>query len=158
MRILGIDPGIERTGWAVIDAARGASKALAYDCIITGRGLPLETRLVTIFTNLRRIIKTHKPRQSAIEKLYFSANVKTALTVGHARGVVLLALALENLPVFHYNPLEIKLAVSGYGRADKSQVKKMVNFLLHLDAKIKIDDVSDALAVALTHAAIKKPE
>lgn len=158
MQILGIDPGIERTGWAVIRCSKGQCEALSYGCITTARSQSTELRLNDLFDKMSAVIAQFDPQEAAIEELFFNKNVKTALVVGHARGVVLLALARKLVPLFHYTPLEVKLSVAGYGRADKGQVQDMIKILLHLTKVPKPDDVADALAVALTHAAVSKPK
>ena len=152
MKILGIDPGIGRTGWGIINHKHGSTSSLIYDCITTKPKLLLEKRLLTLYEEISKIIELNKPNQAAIEKLFFNTNAKTAMSVGHARGVVLLALTKNKIPCFHYTPLQVKIAVTSYGRADKRQIQQMVQTLLKLDEIPKPDDVSDALAIALTHA------
>lgn len=156
MRILGIDPGVERTGWGIILYSKNTSVSVDYGCIKTSRRLSTERRLETLYSALNKIIKNYKPQESAIEKLFFNINTKTALTVGQARGVVLLALSQNNIRITHYSPQEIKSATTGYGKADKKQVQLMIKTLLKLDEIPSPDDVSDALAVALTHAYSRK--
>lgn len=159
MRILGIDPGIGRTGWGVVQMVplSGSKWQMANcGCIETSKDLPLEKRLESIFEQLTRIIKEEKPDAIAVEELFFNTNAKTALIVGQARGVILLSAAEANLPVAVYTPLQVKIAITGYGRAEKTQVEKMVMRQLHLQAKPKYDDISDALAIALTHAFSRK--
>ncbi len=152
MRILGIDPGIGRTGWGVIVANGKMVQTIAFGCIETSPKLLLTERIIEIFSTVEKLIKTHKPDVIAIEELFFNTNAKTALTVGQARGVVLLAASLCQVPVFVYTPLQVKTAVTGYGRADKKQIEHMVKMLLRLTRLPKHDDTSDALAIALTHA------
>ena len=156
MLILGIDPGIGRTGWGVIEVQKSKIKAQSYGCIETFLKDSLEQRLVQLYEEINKIINEHKPDALAIEELFFNTNAKTALIVGQARGVVLLAAAQKNLPVAVYTPLQVKIAVTGYGRAEKGQVEKMIMTLLQISKKPKYDDISDALAVALTHAYSRK--
>ncbi|MBI4084717.1 MAG: crossover junction endodeoxyribonuclease RuvC [Candidatus Levybacteria bacterium] len=164
MRILGIDPGIGRTGWGAIEVQKLALrrrsgqelKAQSYGCVETLLKDSLEQRLVQLYEEINKIINEYKPDELAIEELFFNTNAKTAFIVGQARGVVLLAAAQKNLPVTVYTPLQVKIAVTGYGRAEKRQVEKMVMTLLSLSKKPKYDDTSDALAVALTHAYSRK--
>ena len=151
MIVLGIDPGTAITGYGLIREENGQAVALAYGAITTSSDLPLPDRLKLIQRDLAAIIEQHRPDQSAVEQLFFNKNVRTALAVGHARGVVLLTLAQANLPIYEYTPLEVKLAVTGYGRADKAQVQQMVTLLLGLSKVPKPDDVADALAIALCH-------
>lgn len=152
MKILGIDPGIGRTGWGVIEVERGELKVEKYGCIETSMKLSLEERLKEIHDNISRIITDLSPNALAIEELFFQNNAKTALVVGQARGVVLLAAAQHGLSVGEYTPLEVKVAVTGYGKAVKDQVGQMVKTILRLQAIPKPDDTADALAIAITHA------
>lgn len=152
MRILGIDPGIGRTGWGVVEVQSSKLKVQSYGCVETSMEQPLEKRLEQLYREICDIINEHKPDSLAIEELFFNTNAKTALVVGQARGVILLAAAQQNLPVAVYTPLQVKIAVAGYGRAEKKQVEKMVMTILKLAKKPKFDDTSDALAIALTHA------
>lgn len=156
VKILGIDPGIGRTGWGIVEARGAKLEVRSYGCIETDKSLSLEKRLSVLFDRLLEILEKEKPEEAAVEELFFSKNVKTAMSVGHARGVALLSLAKAKLPVFEYSPSEVKLAVTGYGSAEKRQVEKMMMLTLKLSQKPKIDDTSDALAVALTHAFSRK--
>jgi crossover junction endodeoxyribonuclease RuvC len=151
VKILGIDPGVARTGWGIVKDKGGEPTRCSSGCIETPAKLHLQERLTQLYDGICRIIKEEKPSEAAVEQLYFKKNVKTALAVGHARGVVLLAIAQHNIPIFHYNPLEIKVATTGYGKADKTQVQKMMKALLSLKEVPEPDDVADALAVAVTH-------
>lgn len=159
MKILGIDPGTSRLGYGIIEEAGQAYKAIEYDCFMpktknrgSAKNIQAEARqLLEIFEFLRELIRKYKPDSLAIEKLFFNQNVTTALSVGQASGVVKLAAALEDLPIFTYTPLEIKMALTGYGRADKGQIQQMTKVLLKLDKIPKIDDTADALAVAICH-------
>ena len=152
MRILGIDPGIARCGWAVINSEHSVVKSIDYDCIETDSKLSTEKRLSKIYSQVSALIKKHKPDVLSIEDLFFGANSKTAFVVGQARGVILLAAAENKLKVSIYSPLEVKMAVTGYGRADKNQVAQMVKVILKLEKMPKLDDTTDALAIALAEA------
>ena len=152
MRILGIDPGIGRTGWGVIDVEGQKLNVITYGCIETPTGMKTEKRLQVIHQEISRVITEYIPSAFAIEDLFFNTNAKTALVVGQARGVILLAASQHNLSIGVYTPLQVKIAVSGYGRADKKQVGHMVKTILKLDTIPKPDDTTDALAIALTHA------
>ena len=156
MRILGIDPGIARTGWGVIDSQGSKLKVQSYGCFETSPKKTTSERLVEIHNFILKIIKEQKPDELAIEELFFNTNAKTAFIVGQARGVILLAGALASIPNFIYTPLQVKIAVSGYGRAEKSQVGQMVKTILCLKTIPKPDDTTDALAIALTHAFSRK--
>lgn len=152
MRILGVDPGIARTGWGVITVESSKLKVQNYNCIETSARLASSQRLKYIYDSVMNIIKEHKPDVLAVEELFFNTNAKTAFIVGQARGVILLASAKQNLAISIYTPLQVKIAVTGYGRADKFQTGQMVKTILKLKDIPKPDDVTDALAVALTHA------
>jgi len=152
MVVLGIDPGTAITGYGLIEEdQQGNLEAVAYGVITTPTGMSLEHRLQVIYQQLKELIHLHQPVSGAVEKLFFQRNVKTAMSVGHARGVVLLALTECGAPVSSYSPVEIKQAVSGYGGADKNQVQQMVKALLNLDEIPRPDDAADALAVAICH-------
>jgi crossover junction endodeoxyribonuclease RuvC len=152
MRILGIDPGIARLGWGIITDNQGKMELVDFGCFETKSDLPEHARLKNIYNFLTGLIKIHKPDVLSIEELFFAANAKTALTVGQARGVALLAATLADLEIASYTPLQIKQALSGYGRADKHQMQMMVKSLLNLKVVPKSDDAADALAVAIAHA------
>jgi crossover junction endodeoxyribonuclease RuvC len=156
MRVLGIDPGIARTGWAILDERNGKIEALAYDCFETKASEETANRLEKIHKEVKRLIKKYSPENVAIEELFFNTNAKTAFVVGQARGVIFLACSQEKIKSFCYTPLQIKMAVSGYGRAEKKQVAKMVNAILKLKDIPKLDDTSDAIAVGLTHLFSRK--
>jgi crossover junction endodeoxyribonuclease RuvC len=151
MLAIGIDPGIARTGYGLVRETETGLASVAYGVIETPAGSPLPHRLQTIYRELRALLKLHGPVSGAVEKLYFARNVTTAMTVGQARGVALLALADAGVTVSEYTPLEIKQAVSGYGRADKPQMQAMVRTLLELAEIPRPDDAADALAVAICH-------
>ena len=152
MIILGIDPGLATIGYGVISSESGKSKSIDHGAVITKAGLLLERRLELIYEHINDIIEKHKPDAMAIEELFFNKNVKTAIDVAHARGVILLSAAKHGLNIYEYTPLQIKQSVVGYGRAEKHQVMYMVKLLLGLNEVPKPDDTADALAVALCHA------
>lgn len=152
MIILGVDPGIGRCGWGVINFEKSKLEVLDYGCIETKPNSPVEERLFIINSEIEKIIRKNKPKALSIEELFFSTNAKTAFIVGQARGVVLLLAGKNKLPVAIYTPLQVKMALSGYGRADKNQIGQMVKTILKLEVIPKIDDTTDALAVAITHA------
>jgi len=151
MKILGIDPGTAITGWAVIEAGSGPPKSIAFGSIQPeSKNLP--ERLKTIHRNLKQLIGLYKPDAISIEELFFASNAKTAISVGQARGVILLTASLSGIPVASYTPLVVKQTVCGDGKADKKQVGKMVALTLRLRSVPQPDDTADALAIALTHA------
>lgn len=157
MRILGIDCGTERTGYGLIDSDGRAHRMIAAGAIETRSKEPLQNRLLTIAEQLRRVIGAHAPDSAAVEEVFYAQNVKTALKLSHARGVVLLTIAEAGIPLGEYSPLEIKTSVVGYGRAEKHQVKIMVHSLLGLDTVIESEDACDAIAVAICHATRATP-
>ncbi|MCP4481206.1 MAG: crossover junction endodeoxyribonuclease RuvC [bacterium] len=150
MKILGIDPGTAIVGWGVIEKGTNINP-IAYDSIMTSKKLKLPDRLLQIHTELSHIIKTYQPDVAAVEELFFVKNVTTGMSVSHARGVILLALNQAGVEIFEYKPMQIKQAVTGYGRADKRQVQQMVKATMGLKEIPKPDDTADALAVALCH-------
>lgn len=152
MKILGIDPGIGITGIGVIETIGNRTTMLDCGPITTPPNTPLPQRLVEIYDKLSRIITHYKPDAVAIEELFFNKNVSTALIVGQARGVAVLCAAQAKVPLTSYTPSEIKVAVAGYGKADKYQVGQMVKSLLKLEEVPKPDDVADALAIAICHS------
>lgn len=156
MIILGIDPGIGRTGWGVITKTSDGVSLNGYGCIQTESDLTASTRLLFIFREMNRLIEEYKPDIAALEKLFFNTNVTTAIGVGQARGVVMLALARIGIPIEEYTPLQVKQAVAGYGKATKEQVQRMVKMLLRLTSIPKPDDAADALAAAMTLSASLK--
>jgi crossover junction endodeoxyribonuclease RuvC len=151
MIVLGIDPGTATTGYGVVTDRDSQPSMVTYGAILTPAGQALPDRLITIHNEVLRLIDEYHPEQAAVEQLFFNKNVRTALAVGHARGVVLLALAERNVPIFEYTPLEVKQAVTGNGRADKKQIQEMIKILLELDKIPKPDDAADALAIAVCH-------
>lgn len=151
MRILGIDPGYAILGWGVVDVEGNRFKAVAYDSILTDKDTPMPERLQQLYNGLNEIIEKYKPDEASIEELYFNNNAKTAIMVGEARGIAVLACVNGGLKIGEYTPLQIKQALVGYGRADKKQVQIMVKTILNLDAVPKPDDTADALAAAVCH-------
>lgn len=156
MRILGIDPGIARCGWGIITINNSQLTVNNFGCVETKAREGVERRLLIIYKEIIKLITKYKPDAIAIEELFFTNNAKTAFIVGEARGVIILASATQNIPVSTYTPLQVKLGITGYGRAEKNQIGQMVKTLLKLKEIPKPDDVADALAVALTHAFTKK--
>lgn len=152
LRILGIDPGFGRSGYGVIEVQGQKQTALVYGCVETAPHTATGVRLKEIYERMRTIMESYKPDIVAIEQLFFARNVSTAFTASEARGVVVLAAELAGIAQVQYTPLQVKQAVVGYGRAEKSQVQEMVRVLLGLRELPKPDDAADALAVALTHA------
>jgi len=153
MRILGIDPGTGRMGFGVIDTHMdGKLEMIDAGVITTEANSPDAERLEEIYSAVDEIIKLHKPHVMSIEKLFFVRNITTAMTVSQARGVALLAGQQGGLDIFEYTPLQIKQAVTGYGKADKNQVQEMVKVILKLKSIPKQDDCADALACAITHS------
>ena len=150
--ILGIDPGLADTGFGVIKKQADKLKMVDYGCIKTKSTQPLAHRLAEIHQSLNQLIKTYRPSVISIEKLFFCKNLKTAIAVGQARGVVLLSAGQHHLTVKEFTPLEVKLALTGYGKASKTQVKQMVKTVLNLAQLPKSDDAADALACAVCSA------
>ncbi|MBN1483913.1 MAG: crossover junction endodeoxyribonuclease RuvC [Chloroflexia bacterium] len=150
MRILGIDPGTARMGWGLVEGDRDPV-LVAYGTLTTPAGQVLAERLLILLQELREVLSSHQPTAAALEEIFFARNVRTAFSVGQARGVALVAMAEAGLPVYEYSPLEVKQAVTGYGRAEKRQVQEMVRTLLSLDEIPRPDDAADALAVAICH-------
>lgn len=149
-RILGIDPGFGRVGFGVIEGSGHAWKSIDYGCIETQPSSDFLSRLETIHKEITKILGRHHPTHAAVEQLFFAKNAKTAIQVGEARGTILLTLQQAGLPIFEYTPLQVKQAVTGYGKADKKQIQDMVRLTLHLPKMPLQDDAADALAVALT--------
>ncbi|MBE0408166.1 MAG: crossover junction endodeoxyribonuclease RuvC [Anaerolineales bacterium] len=152
MLVMGIDPGTASTGYGLVrENQDGSLSAVDFGVISTPSSSAMPERLLQLFNALQEILHHHSPHCGAVEKLYFSRNVKTAMSVGQARGVALLALAKGKIPAGEYTPREIKQAVVGYGNADKKQVQEMVKAILGLDELPQPDDAADALAVAICH-------
>ena len=156
---LGIDPGTATTGYGLVRLTRdGDLVAVSYGILSTPKDASPSARLEMLFDQLNDLLKEHKPDTAAVEKLFFQTNVKTALAVGQARGVILLCIQKAGLEPFEYTPNEVKHAVAGYGGADKRQVQDMVRALLQLEKIPKPDDAADALAIAITHLNTKRYE
>jgi crossover junction endodeoxyribonuclease RuvC len=154
MIILGIDPGTARLGYGLIRKPKGKKgkiKAVDYGCIVTNPNLLPGERLRKINNELNKLIKKYKPNVLAVENIYFFKNLKTAMPVSQAKGVVLLCAAKKKIPVYEFTPLQVKMAVSGYGKAEKKQVQRMIKVLLSLEEVPKMDDAADALGVALCY-------
>ena len=155
MRILGIDPGFGRMGWAVIEGTRSRQVLVECGCLETSPKDSLNVRLEEVYDHVVDLCERFKPDEAAVEDLFFFKNQKTVMAVGQARGVTLLAIVKQKVACFSYTPLEIKNTVAGYGRADKKQVQMMVKATLRLNAVPKPDDAADACAAALTHMFMK---
>ncbi len=150
--ILGIDPGTAITGYGLVaEDTSGGVRLVRYGAFLTQADVPMPARLLSLYQQVTTLIREAKPDALAIEELFFSRNVTTALTVGQARGVVLLAAAQADLPVFEYKPAEVKQALAGYGRADKAQIQAMLRLMLGLADVPRPDDAADAIAVAICH-------
>lgn len=151
MLVLGIDPGTATTGYGLIREEERGPVLVAYGTILTRAGTPMPQRLVQLYEEMTQLIALHRPETGAVEKLFFQRNVSTAMTVGQARGVALLVMAQAGLSVGEYNPNDVKMAVAGYGSADKQQMQGMVRAILNLKEVPRPDDAADALAVAICH-------
>lgn len=151
MRILGLDPGTASTGYGIIDVDEGRLSLVKFGVIKTPARQEASKRLQTIYQELNQLIAEFQPDMCAVEEVFFGRNITTAISVGQARGVLLLALANNNIPTSEYSPPRIKEAVTGYGKADKAQVQMMVRNLLDLEETPRPDDAADGLAVAITH-------
>lgn len=151
MRILGIDPGLAIVGYGIIDKDYNSYKTVAYDAVLTAAHTPIENRIKIIYDEVSLLIAQYKPDVMSIEELFFNNNAKTALAVGQARGVILLAAVERGIPIYEYTPLQVKQALTGYGRASKMQIQQMMKSLLGLREIPKPDDVADALAIAVCH-------
>ena len=151
MRILGIDPGIAIVGFGLIEAERGQTKLLNYGAITTPAGLPLARRLVQIEQDMEALIAQLKPDAIAVEELFFSNNITTGIAVAHGRGIILCTAEKSGVPLYEYTPMQVKQAVTGYGKALKPQMQEMTRKLLRLRQVPKPDDTADALALAICH-------
>jgi crossover junction endodeoxyribonuclease RuvC len=153
MKILGIDPGTATTGFGLI--TKEGPKLTKIDCgvISTSKDLDMPKRLSILFNDLQEIVQTHKPDVMSVEKLFFTNNITTAMTVSQARGIVLLVASQNNIPIAEYTPLQVKMSATGYGKATKKQVQEMVKKILKLSVIPKPDDAADALAIAICHSA-----
>ena len=152
MRILGIDPGFATVGFGLVEAERGQVHMVTYGAITTPAGLPLSRRLYQIGTDMEDLISQLKPDVISIEELFFNTNITTGIAVAHGRGVILYAAEKFGIPLYEYTPSQVKLAVTGYGKAEKRQVMEMTKRLLKLKSVPRPDDAADALALALCHA------
>ena len=152
MIIMGIDPGLATTGYGLIQHTNNQFRAIQYGIIRTESKWSMPDRLLKISECLKTLIDQYQPGTAAVEELFFNTNVKTALLVGQARGVIVLTAAQQGLPVYEYTPLQVKQGVAGYGRAEKKQVQIMVKTLLNLKEIPRPDDAADALAIAVCHA------
>ena len=152
MIILGIDPGYAIMGWGVVRKEGSRVSPLAYGAVTTDKDTPMPQRLKHLYSGLMDVISEYHPEEASIEKLFFNTNATTAIGVGEARGIAILACANSGLEIFEYTPLEIKTSITGFGRAEKKQVQSMVTKLLGLEKVPKPDDVADALAAALCHS------
>lgn len=150
--VLGVDPGIAITGYGVVRQNQDVLEPVAYGVITTPAGWPLPRRLQHLYDEMVALIGTYRPVEASVEELFFARNARTALAVGHARGVILLALANAGLSIYEYTPLQVKQAITGYGRASKEQMQEMVRLLLQLEEIPRPDDAADALAMAICHA------
>ena len=151
MIVLGIDPGYALMGWGVVEAEGSRMKLINYGCIETKAGVPMQNRLRTLQLGVRDLLNIYRPDDVAFEELFFARNVTTALMVGAARGAAIIAAAEYTNNLYEYTPMQIKQAITGYGKADKKQIQQMVKLLLKLDEIPKPDDAADAIACAITH-------
>ncbi len=152
MRILGIDPGLGTMGWGVIETDGVKHRLIQYGALLTQPGQPMPQRLRVIFKGVNQLMETFRPEDVAFEELFFSKNITTGMAVSAARGVALVAVAEKTDNLFEYTPMQIKQAITGYGKADKHQIQMMVRLMLGMDETPRPDDAADALAVAITHA------
>ena len=151
MRVIGIDPGLARMGYGVIEVRGRDNVAVCYGCIESGKDVPAPARLLHIYDELSGLFEKYQPEHIAVEKLFFSKNITSAMGVSEARGVILLLAGQKEIPVTEYTPNQVKQAITGSGRADKRQVQDMITRLLRLDSVPKPDDAADALSIALCH-------
>ncbi len=151
MIVLGIDPGIAITGCAIVKEEKGKHILLHHEVITTPANKNQAERLLLLYDLFILLIKSYKPDVAALETLIFNTNVTTAFSVGQARGVILLALSQSKIPTSEYTPIQVKMCITGYGRADKKQIQQMVKNILKLPSILTPDDVADAAAIALTH-------
>lgn len=151
MRILGIDPGIAIVGFGLIEADRSRTQLLNYGAITTPAGLPLARRLVQIEQDMEALIAQLKPDAIAVEELFFSNNITTGIAVAHGRGIILCTAEKSGVPLYEYTPMQVKQAITGYGKAVKKQIQEMTRIMLHLESVPKPDDTADALGMAIAH-------
>ena len=156
VRVLGVDPGYDRVGVAIVEKTKEGEQLVFSDCITTPTSDSFAERIRAVGESVANIIEKHTPDVLAIEKTFFSKNQKTAIAVSEARGVILYEAARAELSIFEYSPPEVKVAVTGYGNSDKGQIAEMVPKLISIEKKIAFDDEFDAIAVALTHLATDK--
>jgi crossover junction endodeoxyribonuclease RuvC len=156
LRVLGLDPGTATTGWAVISEKNGEFTAIAYGCIETKKNKSDEERILEIAEDLKKIILKYRPREAAIEKLFYFKNQKTIIEVAQSRGALLLTLGQNRVKIASYTPLQVKQALTGYGRAEKKQVQLMTKNILRLKSIPKPDDTADAIAIAICHLNSRK--
>jgi crossover junction endodeoxyribonuclease RuvC len=156
VRVLGVDPGTATTGWAVIEEKSGCLCPVAYGHIQTPKKDSESMRLLEITNDLEKIIKKYRPKEAAIEKIFFFKNQKTVIPISQSRGAIILTLEQKSVKVFGYTPLQVKQAITGYGRADKKQVQLMAKNILSLKAIPKPDDAADAIAIAICHLNSRK--
>lgn len=156
LRVLGLDPGTATTGWAILSEKKGEIFAEAFGHISTEKNTAEAKRILEINKDLLAIIKKYKPQEAAVEKLFFFKNKKTIIEVGQSRGALLLTLEQNHVKIFGYTPLQVKQAITGYGRADKRQMQLMVKNILRLKEIPKPDDTADAIAIALCHINSRK--
>lgn len=153
MRCLGLDPGTATLGWGIVEEdGAGGLRMIDYGTLTTPKTMPFPLRLQSLYEGVTDIIARYHPDTAGVEELFFAKNVTTAISVSHARGVILLALANAGLPIGEYRPMAVKQAVTGYGHADKAQIQEMVRIQLGLDSIPKPDDAADALAIAICHS------
>jgi crossover junction endodeoxyribonuclease RuvC len=157
MIIIGIDPGLARLGFGVIEAAKGDLRVVCYGCIETsGKDLSASKRLLKIYIEMEALFKKYQPSHISLEKLFFTKNISSAMGVSEVRGIILLAAEQQTIPITEYTPNQVKQAVTGSGRADKRQMQEMIKRLLHLDEIPTPDDAADALSIALCHIHIMR--
>lgn len=152
MIVLGIDPGIATVGFGSIESCNGTTRVIRYGVISTPAGIPLSRRLSIIYHDMEDLIRTLHPDEMAVEELFFNTNLTTGISVAHGRGVILLSAEQLGVPIYEYTPMQVKLAVTGYGKATKKQVMQMTQRLLRLEKLPRPDDAADALGIALCHA------
>lgn len=156
LRVLGIDPGTATTGWAILEEKNGKTSPLAYGHISTCKRNCDDKRILEISENLKEIIKKYKPQEASVEEIFFFKNQKTVITVSQARGAILLTLRQNNVKVSNYTPLQVKQALTGYGRAEKKQMQLMTKEILNLEKLPTPDDTADAIAIAICHINSRK--
>ena len=156
MFVIGIDPGLARVGYGVIEVENHRYEPVCCGCVETAKDLSTSERLLQVYTEISSLVERYPPTHIAVEKLFFSKNITSAMSVSEARGVILLLAEQKKIPVTEYTPNQVKQAITGSGRADKRQVQEMITRLLHLDGIPKPDDAADALSIALCHIHIMR--